>query len=311
MALAHYDRHMPFVDGSVAIEGVDLNVVLCETDVRHAGMLRRAEYDVAEVSLSSYLVARDQGLPFTAIPVFPRRLFSQSQMYRNLAAGIDSPQHLVGRRVGLSSYQTTLSVLAKGDLHDEYGVPWKEIRWVTAGGEMLEVDLPSDVRVETLPRGTDLGQLLAAGEIEAMMTPRPPSSFLARDPRVARLFSDPWKEELDYFRRNGYWPIMHIVVFKDDVLRRDGQLASAALDTFQRANQSCLRHYDDPNWSRQAWGRRSYEDERELLGKDPWANGLAANRANLERFIRYSHEQGLIRTPMAVESLFAESTLGT
>jgi len=163
MALAHYDRHMPFVDGTVAVEGVDLNVVLCETDVRHPGMLRRAEYDVAEVSLSSYLVARDQGLPFTAIPVFPRRLFSQSQMYRNLSAGVDSPHDLVGRRVGLSSYQTTLSVLAKGDLQQEYNVPWKEIRWVASGGELIEVDLPPDVRLETLSRETDLGQLLAAG----------------------------------------------------------------------------------------------------------------------------------------------------
>jgi len=311
LALEHYDRHVPFFDGTITIDGVDLELVCAGTPVRHPGMLVRREYDAAELSLSSYLVARDQERPFTAIPVFPRRLFSQSQMYRNTEAGIAHPRDLVGRRVGLNSYQTTLSVLAKGDLQRDYGVPWKEICWVTGGDELVEAELPADVQLERAPDGADLGQLLAEGDLAAMMTPRPPSSYLAGDPRVGRLFSDPRAEEQAYAERHGCFPIMHVVALKEEIDRQHPWVAPALFDAFERANRECARHYDDPNWSMLAWGRQWWEEERARFGHDPWTNGLAANRSNLDWFIGYSIDQGLIRRPIAPESLFTESTLET
>src|SRR5919202_2501260 len=148
IALEHYDRHVPFFDGTVAPEGVALTVLTVGQSApgrhglrRHERMLA-GEFDVGELSCSSRLMARDRGLPFIAIPVFPRRLFSQSRIYVNAAAGIAAPADLVGRRVGLSSYQTTLSVLAKGDLAHEYGVRWKEITWVMATDEAVTFDAP-------------------------------------------------------------------------------------------------------------------------------------------------------------------------
>jgi 4,5-dihydroxyphthalate decarboxylase len=126
---------------------------------------------------------------------------------------------------------------------------------------------------------------------------------------VARLFRDPRKEEQDYFARNGFFPIMHVVAFRSDVLEQQPWLAAALMQAFARAHAICQRHWEDPNWSRLAWGRQLVEEERAAFGRDPWENGVAANRANLERFIGYSHEQGLIRTGMTVESLFAASTL--
>lgn len=312
LALEHYDRHVPFLDGTIKIEGVDLNVICCGTPVRHPGMLRRREYDAAETSLASYLAARDQGLPFTAIPIFPRRLFSQSQMYRNLQAGIASPSDLPGRRVGLNSYQTTLSVLAKGDLEHEHGVPWKSIIWCSAAEDLIETDLPPDVRVERLPDAIDAGVLLAEGKLDAIMSPRPPSSYIKGDPRVGRLFVDPRAEERAHFHRVGYFPIMHVVAIKAEVAERHPELPTALFAAFQQAKAEIVRRYEgDPNWSMLAWGRQFLEEERHDLAPDIWPNGLRSNRSNLERFIGYAYEQGVIRSPMPVESLFTASTQGT
>jgi 4,5-dihydroxyphthalate decarboxylase len=136
LALSHYDRHIPLFDGSVQADGVDLQVLevgqsnpLKHGQDRHERMLQNGEFDICELSLSSYLIAKSRGMPFTAIPVFPRRLFSLSQMWVNVNTGITSPRDLIGKKVGLSTFQTTLSVLAKGDLQTEYNVPWRDIDW--------------------------------------------------------------------------------------------------------------------------------------------------------------------------------------
>ena len=137
MALSHYDRHIAFFDGSVQVDGVNLEVLevgqsspLKHGQDRHERMLQKGEFDICELSLSNYLVAKSRGMPFTAIPVFPRRLFSLSQMWVNVDAGINSPQQLIDRKVGLSTFQTTLSVLARGDLQAEYGCSLAQDRLV-------------------------------------------------------------------------------------------------------------------------------------------------------------------------------------
>jgi len=144
MALSHYDRHIPFFDRSVQVEGIDLDVLevgqsnpLKHGQDRHERMLQKGEFDICELSLSSYLIAKSRGMPFTAIPVFPRRLFSLSQMWVNENAGINSPKDLIGKKVGLSTFQTTLSVLAKGDLQAEFGVPWRKIGWYISKEEAV------------------------------------------------------------------------------------------------------------------------------------------------------------------------------
>jgi 4,5-dihydroxyphthalate decarboxylase len=274
---------------------------------RHERVLA-GEFDVGELSCSSYLMARDRGLPYIAIPVFPRRLFSQSRIYVNAAAGINAPADLAGRRVGLSSFQTTLSVLAKGDLAHEYSVPWKEVTWVTSTDEAVPVEPPPGVRVEPVPAGQSLGAMLLSGAVDAVALPHPPRAILEAGPRVRHLFPDPRAEERAYFARNGYWPIMHVVAFKEALVREHPWLPGAFLNAFECAKEACYRYYDDPNWSVLAWGRHYFEDQQGQLAPDPWPYGLARNRANLERFIGYSHEQGLIRERPTPESLFVEGT---
>src|SRR5436190_14735508 len=141
-------------------------------------MLQKGEFDICELSLSSYLIAKSRGMPFTAIPVFPRRLFSLSQMWINVNSGITSPQKLIGKKVGLSTFQTTLSVLAKGDLQAEYGVDWRKIEWVVAKEETVAFEPMKDVKIHLAPAGKKIGALLEAGEIDALFMPHPPKEGL-------------------------------------------------------------------------------------------------------------------------------------
>ncbi len=278
---------------------------------RHERMLQKGEFDVAEVSLSSYLMVRSRGLPFTAIPVFPRRLFSLSQMWVNVNAGIRSPKDLIGRKVGLSTFQTTLSVLAKGDLQSEYGVPWREIDWYVTKEETIDFKPQEGVRITLIPKGKKMGAMLEGGEIAALFVPRPAQEVVRGSSKIRRLFPDAKQEEISYFRKNGFYPIMHVVAFKDEGLKKNPWIAQSVMDAFERAKETCSHYYDDPNWSRLAWARHLFEEERNVLGEDPWPYGVAKNRANLERFMSYSLDQGLMARKMAVEELFHDSTRET
>jgi 4,5-dihydroxyphthalate decarboxylase len=316
MALSHYDRHVPLFDGSVQVDGAEVQVLqvgqsnpLRHGQDRHERMLQKGEFDICELSLSSYLIAKSRGMPFTAIPVFPRRLFSLSQMWINKNAGIQSPGDLIGKKVGLSTFQTTLSVLAKGDLQAEYDVPWRRLQWYISKDEAVPLKSIEGAKMTFLKAGQKLGPMLESGELDAIMVPHPPQEALRGGGNIRRLFPEPKVEERNYFRKNGFYPIMHLIAFKDQVLARDAGLARRVMAAFEHAKEVCSEYYDDPNWSRFVWGRHLFEEEREVFGADSWPNGTAKNRANLERFIGYSVDQGLIERKLTVAELFAPSTL--
>jgi 4,5-dihydroxyphthalate decarboxylase len=271
---------------------------------RHERFLHEWAWDAAELSFSSYLVAVDQGLPVRAVPIFPRRLFSQSQMYKHRNAGIRGPQDLPGKRVALSTYQTTLSVLAKGDLAHYYNVPWKEITYVTAREETVDVPLPSGVKLERAKSTEQLEEELVAGTIQAQFTPRPPRAFLDGNPNVVRLFDDPQSEEERHLKQPGYFPIMHVVAYKKELTDAYPELPQALFDVFDEARKLARRRWNDPNWSLLMWGKQDLERESGVTERDPWTNGQQANRKNIEDFVRYSNEQGLTRRALTPEELF-------
>ena len=310
IALSHYDRHVPFFDGTVEPEGFDLNVMIVgqsdrqrDGDERHERMLQKGEFDVAEVSLSSYLMAKTRNMPFTAIPVFPRRLFSHSQMWMNAEAGINGPKDLIGKKVALNSFQNTLATLAKGDLQSEFDVPWRKVHWLLTKKEAIEFEPESGVKIDSLPETANAGEMLERGEIAAIMTPHPPKPVLRGSKKIKRLFADPKAEDLRYYKKNGFFPIMHVVAFRDDVLQKYPEAAQSLFKAFGEAKRLSREFYDDPNWSVLAWGRQAYEEEERLLG-DAWPLGLEKNRPNLERFIGYSLDQGLMTKKMVPEELF-------
>ena len=314
LALSLYDRHFPFFDGTVDVRDVDLQVLAVgESNLlrdgvnRHHRMLADQEFDACEVSLSSYIMAKTQGLPFTAIPVFPRRLFSQSHVWVNRDSSIRKPKDLIGSKVGVITFQTTLSVQAKGDLQSEYGVPWREIDWYVAAEEPIKFSPPEGAHLRCIPENKKLGPMLESGEIDALVTPRPPAGTSASAAKIRRLFADPREEEQRYFRKRGFFPVMHVVALKEDSVRQYPWIPAAFTEAFQNAQEICRTYYADPNWTTLAWTRHLFEEERELLGHDLWPIGLAGNRKNLELFLDYMVEQGLLNKTLPLEDLFANA----
>jgi 4,5-dihydroxyphthalate decarboxylase len=305
MALGSYDRHAPLLEGCVRHADVDVQYIECDPQQgRHERFLQDFEFDAAELSFSSYLIAIDQGMPVHAVPIFPRRLFSQSQMYKNVNCGIESPKDLVGKRIGLSGYQNTLGVRAKGDLTHFYGVDRKSVTWITPGKEVVDVELPADLRIETRAGMAEIEQEFVDGEIDAMFVSRLPKPFRDGNKDLARLFADPQAEEERYLREEGYFPIMHVLAFKKELAERHPQLPRALYEIFEQARQRATQRWADPNWSMIMWGRGELERQSQLCSFDPWENGLEVNRKNIERFALYSHEQGLTRRRLTPEELF-------
>lgn len=313
LALSHYDRHIPFFDGTLPVLGqleiqalqVGQSAPLTGGIDRHGRMINQQEFDAAEVSLSSYIMAKNRNIPLTAIPVFSRRLFSQSRIYVLANSDIKSPRDLIGKKVGLSTFQTTLSVLAKGDLKWEYDVPWEKINWYVSQEETIAFRIKDGVSLQQIGPDQKVGQMLLDGHIDALIMPHPPRVILEAGRLVRQLFADARGEEVKYFRKNGYYPIMHIIALKQELVDREPWIAKALLSAFAEAKKIYRGYYDDPNWSQLAWGRHYWEEERALLGEDIWPLGIRENRANLERFLEYSLDQGLLDGAMAVDDLFA------
>lgn len=296
LALEAYDRTQALLDGRVTVAGVV--PLLVGSGPRHERMLLEEAYDAAELSMSSYILARARGAALTAVPVFPRRLFSPSGLY--VRRGITLPAQLVGGRIGVYSLQFTMSVVARGDLHEHFGVPMETITWVRTGREL--VPHRSALAVEERP-GADLWSLLAAGTIDAVISPDVPSAFEAG--MVARLFPSVADVERDLWRRTRVYPIMHTVAIRDGALARRPTLAQELYDAFVRAKALVARHLRQPHATSLVWGRAALEEQEALFG-DPFPYGLGeANRRALAYLMRYQVAQGLLERPPAVDEVFA------
>jgi 4,5-dihydroxyphthalate decarboxylase len=314
----NYDRIRALADGSVRPDGIDLNVLEMPVEETFFRMLRYQEFDVAELSLSSYTMTRHRDpAPFVAIPVFPSRFFRHSSIFVSAKAGIGSPKDLIGKRVGCPEYQMTAPVWIRGILQDHYGVPVDSVTYVTGGeespgrSEKLKLDLPPAIKVERIGAGQTLAQMLAAGEIDALYTARTPSTFRTQPDRVRRLFPDFLDVERAYFRTTGIFPIMHTIAIRRDVYAANRWVAQALTKAFGEAQR---RTYEDLQESAALkamlpWLTAQVEAVRAEMGDDYWPYGLAKNRTALETFLRYHHEQGLSPRRLQPEDLFAPETL--
>ena len=317
LACWDYDRTRALADGRVTPEGIDLNFLPLHVEETFFRMLRNREFDVAEMSLSSYCVSLMRDDPaFVAIPVFPSRFFRHSCIFVSAKSGIREPKDLIGKRVGVPEYQMTAPVWIRGILADEYGVDPSSVTYFTGGeeepgrDEKVKLNLPDRFRVTPIGPKQTLSVMLAEGEIDALHTARTPSTFYSRPGDVRRLFPDFVAAEKDYFRRTGLFPIMHVVAIRRSIYEANRWIAQSLFKAFQQAQAVT---YDNlavtsAMTTMLPWQVAAVEEARTELGDDWWPYGVARNRVVLDTFLRYHHEQGLSARRLTVEELFAPET---
>ncbi|CAA9320939.1 MAG: 4,5-dihydroxyphthalate decarboxylase [uncultured Frankineae bacterium] len=317
-ACGDYDRTRALEEGTIRPDGIELTYLRLPVEETFFRMMRHREFEVAEMSLSSYVMSlHTEERPFVAIPVFTSRSFRHGGIYCHAGAGIERPEDLRGKLVGTPEYQVSAGVWIRGILADEHHVPVDSVRYVTGGQETpgriekAPLRLSTDVDISRIRPDQTLSAMLAEGEIDALYSPRIPSPFAARDPRVRRVFPDVVAAEKDWFAATGIFPIMHVVVIRRDVYERHRWVAQSLYKAALLAKQEAMAGLYDSSALRfmLPWLNQDLETAREVLGDDYWSYGLPADHHTLSTFLRYHEEQGLSPRRLAPEELFApEST---
>jgi 4,5-dihydroxyphthalate decarboxylase len=312
LACGDYEIVRALVHGTVMPDGVDLNVLTeMDSTTRHWRFLRNQEFDVAEISCSSYLIARDHGMPVDAIPVFLHRRFRHGFIFINTTKGIRTPVDLTGRTVGVKQFQATAIVWMRGILQHEYGVALDSIEWVCELDETIEFTPHADFKIERAPANASIEQMLADGEIDAVLHPDLIRPLVEKDPRIARLFPDYRAEELAFYRKTGIFPIMHVLGIRRHVVDRAPSVAINLFHAFDKAKNIAVKRLANPRVVPLAFYREAWEEQERTMGPDPWEYGLTdKNRHNLQTLVGYAYEQGLIRRKFALDELFLDMSQG-
>jgi len=312
VACGDYEIVRALKDGAVAADGIELVLLTgMGPRERHWRLARRHEFDVCEENVGAYFMARDQGHALTAIPVFMHRRFRHGFVFVNRDAGISSPKDLVGKCVGGTNFQPASNIWMRGILEEHYGVPHREITWVVDRSEDVPFTPPPGLRIKMKTGEKSLSNMLADGDLPAMISPTIPTPFVEGDPRIARLFPDYKQIEIAYFRQTGIFPIMHVTTIKQEIVDRYPWVPTNLVKAFEQAKRIAYRRVANPRMIPLAWVRTAVEEQEEILGADPWAYGLtAANRKNLETVLRYTRQQGLITKALPLDELFADTDLG-
>ena len=318
LACWDYDRTRALADGTVAPDGIDLVYLNQPVEETFFRMLRYREFDCSEMSLSSYTASlHGENPPFIAIPAFPSRFFRHSFIFVSGKSGIRKPEDLKGRRIGVPEYQMTAPVWIRGILSDDYGVKATECEHFSGGEEQpgredkLKIALPPQIKLKAIPADKTLSRMLADGELDALVTARAPSTFYSEPQNVKRLFRNYVEAEKDYYQRTKIFPIMHTVVIRRDVYEKNRWIAQALYKAFVEAKKKAYELYAQTAAmpAMVPWLVAQLEEARSLMGEDWWSYGLEPNRAVLDTFLRYHHEQGLSKRRLRPEELFAPETL--
>jgi 4,5-dihydroxyphthalate decarboxylase len=312
LACGDYEIVRDLKEGSISPDGIDLTVLTnMDSSTRHWRFLRNNEFDAAEVSGSGYLAARDNGLPFRAIPVFLHRRFRHGFMFINTQKGIKKPTDLIGKRIGVTSYIVTATLWMRGIMEHEYGVPHRSIEWCAEIDEDIAFTPPKDLKLTRLPHDKSIETMLAEGELDAVFDPYLIKPFVDKDPRVARLFPNYKEEEVGYYRRTGIFPIMHVMGIRQEIVERHPWVPINLFIAFEAAKANAMKRMENPRIVPLAWYRETWEEQEEILGPDPWQYGLGEqNRTNLEALAGYSHEQGLTSRKLPLDELFLDVSQG-
>ena len=309
-----YDRIRAIKSGKVAVEGCSVTYLTLTPPETFKRLFDDHEFDVAEMSFSSYLLARSRfDWPYTAVPVFLSRVFPHCSIYIRTDRGIRRPEDLQGRTVGIPNWHFTRGLVVRGMLQDEYGVRCGDIRWRVGGIDTpggltyMPIEPPAGIEVQPIGAGETLGAMLADGRIDAIITYRDPQVFTDKTPNIGRLFPDFRTAERAWFAKTGIFPIMHTVGIRNSLLDRHPWLAANVVTAFAQAKALCMPHLTDLDALAVTlpWLVAEAEATVELMGEDFWPYGVAKNHVTLAAQARWSVEQGIAHRLFAPEELFA------
>jgi 4,5-dihydroxyphthalate decarboxylase len=315
LAINDYDHVRDLASGRVRPEGIDLRCLTLSVEEIFYRFTAFREWEVSELSLAKYtslIASGDSSL--TAIPVFPSRVFRHSSIYVLEDGPIRRPADLRGARVGLPEWVVTAGVYARAALAHEYDIPLDTIRWYQAGleepgrEELVSPSLPPGISMTPVPDRT-LQDMLLAGELDAIIAPRPPARFWDPESGIVRLFRDFKTVEADAFRATGIFPIMHVVAIRRDVFDANPWIAPNLLAAFDAAMRRSFERLADVSASMLPipWSFDCLPQARALLGDDPWPYGVAPNRTTLSAFLTFAFEQGVCARRLEPEDLFPPS----
>jgi len=316
IAMGDYDRTRPIHDGRVKIDGVTPITQLLTPEEMFFRAFRHQAFDISELSFSSYCVKTAEcDAPYVAVPVFLSRAFRHSAIYIRTDKGIDKPEDLKGRRIGIAEWQLTANVWARGILED-YGVSPSDIKWVRGGmhtsgrPEKIKVDLPPDVEVTPAPDGATLDGMLRAGEIDGFMGPRSLACFDERHPHVGRLFADGIKAASEHYQRTRIFPIMHVLGIRKSIADDNPWLPGALLKAFSHAKAMAETALSDTSATKvtMPFVEDTLSQARQLIGPNIWTYGVPGNEHVLDTFLDMHHRQGLSKRRLSVEELFHPAT---
>lgn len=310
IAVRDYDHTRALTDGRAKVDGVDLKFInISPPSQIFLRMLKNEEFDASEMSLSNYMIALGKGdRRFVALPVFPSRVFRHSYIWINIRSGIEKPQDLKGKKVGIADYSMTALLFMRGFLQHEYDVAPQDIHWFRRRSEHVPIEIPPAIRIDAIGKDQTLDGLLERGDLDAAAVTQPPRPFLDGSPLVRRLFADGRAVEAEYYRRTKIFPIMHMIVIRRAVYEQDPSIAVRLTEGFEAAKRFAFEAYEE-GLSSLPWSHLDLEYARGVIGKDVWPYGVAKNLPTLKAATLYSHEQGLTKRRFAPEELFAEETL--
>jgi 4,5-dihydroxyphthalate decarboxylase len=310
LSCGDYDRTRPLIDRTVPTPGLDLKVIYVPSSQRHARFVTNFEFDVCELQIALFLGLKSRGVPITAIPVFPHRRFNHSCVMVRLDSNITRPEDLRGRRVGTHGHFNPIALWTRGVLQHEFGVPPSSVQWVADGVDLVPGWSPPPwLRIEHAPAGVKMQTLLEAGELDVQILSDSGADALTVKKVVRRLWPNYRAVEADYYRRTGIFPIREVVVVKNEVLQRDPRIAVHLVQAFENAKQRAYDYWSDHRRSYLAWFGAEQEEERALLGADPFPYSIEKNRVVLDTLLDYAVEQGLTERRLEIKEIFAPATL--
>lgn len=313
-----YDHIRDLANGRVRAEGIDLTYLDLPVEEIFFRFLKYREWDISELSFGKYISLVSQGDPgFSALPVFVSRVFRLSSFYVR-ADGVKSAAELRGKRIGMPEWAQTASLYSRGHLVHDAGVPLTEVEWVQAGlnqagrVEKVALKLPLGVRYSSRS-DKSLSELLLSGEIDCILSARPPQPFVEGHPGMVRLYPDYRGAEEAHYRKTGIFPIMHVIVVRNEVLQRNPWAAMNLYKAFEEAKRRSLVRMLDvtASFAPFAWAYDEAARVQTLMGGDAWPYGIEKNRATLEAVLQYGFEQGVCHRKLAPEDLFHPNVLAS